>query len=133
MNFLAKIIQDLWILTQTGIVVFKRVFNTKVNAQLFGGLMSALTTFANELTSGGLSNFELSSTRFTILKSHDFLFIITSDKKYKEKRLKKELEKIAEKFFDKYPLDWFNSEWDDDITIFDDFEKDIEDELRANK
>lgn len=128
-----KILKDLWILTQTGTVVFKRVSNAKVNAQFFGGLMSALTTFANELASGGLSNFELSSIKFTILKSNDFLFVSNSEKRYKEKRLQKELEKIAEKFFDKYPLDWFNSGWDGDITIFDDFEKDIEGALQANK
>ncbi|MFX0187244.1 MAG: hypothetical protein ACFE8A_05855 [Candidatus Hodarchaeota archaeon] len=130
---MAKIIQDLWILTQTGTVVFKRVFNAKVDAQLFGGLMSALTIFANELTSGGLSNFELSSIKFTIFKSKDFLFVINTTKKYKEKQLQKELDKLAEKFFDKYPLNWFNSRWDGDITIFDDFEKDIEDVLQPIK
>ena len=63
-----KVVQDLWILSDSGIVLFSRVFNPKVNEQLFGALMSALNTFANELSSGGLSSFELSSIRFTILK-----------------------------------------------------------------
>ncbi|MFX1395185.1 MAG: hypothetical protein ACFFAH_16700 [Promethearchaeota archaeon] len=126
---MAKIIQDLWILTQTGTVVFKRVFNSKVNAQLFGGLMSALNSFANELASGGLTNFELSSIRFTILKSNDFLFVSNASKKIKEKRIHEELRKIAQKFFDKYSLGFFKSEWDGDVNIFDEFEKEIESAL----
>jgi len=126
---LPKIIQDLWILTQTGIVVFKRVFNSKVNAQLFGGLMSALNSFANELSSGGLSNFELSSMKFTILKSNDFLFVSNASKKIREKRIHEELKKIAQKFFNKYTLGFFKSEWDGDVNIFDNFEKEIESAL----
>ena len=126
---MVKVVQDLWILTSTGIVVFKRVFNSKVNAQLFGGLMSALNSFANELASGGLTNFELSSIRFTILKKYDFLFVSNSAKKVKEKRIQEELKDIAEKFFNKYPIDWFKTEWDGEISMFDDFEKDIESAL----
>jgi len=126
---LAKVIQDIWILTQTGTVVFKRVFNSKVDAQLFGGLMSALNIFANELASGGLTNFELSSIRFTILKNNDFLFVCSAAKKVKEKRLHEEMKKIAEKFFNLYPVEWFKNEWDGDINMFDNFENEIESAL----
>lgn len=126
---MTKVIQDIWILTQTGTVVFKRVFNSKVNAQLFGGLMSALNSFANELASGGLTNFELSSIRFTILKNNDFLFVCNAEKKIKEKRLHEEMKKIAEKFFNLYPIEWFENEWDGDINMFANFEKEIESAL----
>lgn len=126
---MAKVIQDIWILTQSGIVVFKRVFNSKVDAQLFGGLMSALNIFANELASGGLTNFELSSIRFTILKNNDFLFVFSAPKKVKEKRLHEEMKKIAEKFFNLYPVEWFENEWDGDINMFDNFENEIESAL----
>ena len=123
---MAKVIQDIWILTQTGIVVFKRVFNSKVDAQLFGGLMSALNIFANELASGGLTNFELSSIRFTILKNYDFLFVCNAAKKVKEKRLYEEMKKIAEKFFNLYPVEWFENEWDGDVNMFANFKNEIE-------
>ena len=123
---MAKVIQDIWILTQTGIVVFKRVFNSKVDAQLFGGLMSALNIFANELASGGLTNFELSSIRFTILKNNDFLFVFSATKKVKEKRLHEEMKKIAEKFFNLYPVEWFENEWDGDVNMFANFKNEIE-------
>lgn len=129
---MAKVIQDLWILTEGGIVIFKRVFDANVNAQLFGGLMSALHSFAQELASGGLTNFELSDVRFTILKSiaqaKSFLFIANSSKKIKEKKVQEELKKISDRFFEKYPdIDWDN--WDGGIDIFENFEDNISDTL----
>ena len=116
-------------MTKGGIVVFKRVFDEKVNEQLFGALMSALNSFAQELSSGGLTNFELSSIRFTILKgkdkNQDFLFIANSAKKVKEKKVQDELKEIADKFFLKYSnVNWDN--WDGEIDIFTNFEKNIE-------
>ena len=128
---MAKIIKDIWILTQTGTVVFERVFNSNVNAQLFGGLMSALNSFASELESGGLTNFGSNSMRFTLLKNHHFLFVCTAAKKVKEKRLHEEIKKIAEKFFNLYPVEWFKNEWDGDIYIFDNFVNEIKSALQV--
>ncbi|KKM72420.1 hypothetical protein LCGC14_1420660, partial [marine sediment metagenome] len=39
---MAKLIQDIWILAESGIVLFHRVFNKQIDAQLFGALMTAL-------------------------------------------------------------------------------------------
>ena len=124
---MAKVIQDLWVLTEAGIVVFSRVYDQKVNEQLFGAVMTALHTFALELASGGLSNFELSSIRFTILKAQNFLFVANASKKYKEKKIQEELKKISEKFFLKYSDVLLN--WDYEINVFNDFEKEIENKL----
>ena len=109
--------------------MFKRVFDEKVNEQLFGALMSALNSFAQELSSGGLTNFELSSIRFTILKGRDknqeFLFIANSARKIKEKKVQDELKEIANKFFLKYSnVNWDN--WNGEIDVFNDFEKNID-------
>ena len=122
-----KILQDIWILSEGGIVVFNRVYNPKINEQLFGALMTALNSFAEELIEGGPMSFELSSVRYTIFKTNDFLFIANSNKKIKEKRVKEELQKISEKFFIKYaePLE----NWDSEISVFSDFEPEIEDSL----
>lgn len=116
-------------MTKGGIVVFKRVFDEKVNEQLFGALMSALNSFAQELSSGGLTNFELSSIRFTILKgkdkNQDFLFIANSARKVKEKKVQDELKEIADKFFLTYSdINW--DKWDGEIGLFTNFEKDID-------
>jgi hypothetical protein len=122
-----KILQDIWILSEGGIVVFSRVFDTKVDEQLFGALMTALNTFAKELSSGGLTSFELSSIRFTIIKSNRFLFIANSSKRIKEKRVIEELQKVSDRFFNKYSDILLN--WDSDINVFSDFENEIEESL----
>lgn len=123
----SKIVQDLWILSEGGIVIFNRVFNPKINEQLFGALMTALNSFAEELIEGGPMSFELSSVRYTIFKTNTFLFIANSDKKNKEKSVKEELKKISEKFFLKYSNTLEN--WDYEISVFSDFEPEIEDSL----
>jgi hypothetical protein len=124
---LVKVLQDIWILNESGIVVFSRVFNPKVNEQLFGALMTALNSFATELAKGGLSNFELSSIRFTIYKDKGYLFVANSGKKVKEKKVQEELKIIAEKFFDKYST--ILESWDSDVSVFANFSEDIEDSL----
>ena len=130
---MSKVLQDLWIVQASGVVVYRRVFNENVNAQLFGGLMSALHAFAQELSSGGLTNFELSSIRFTILKNNEFLFVANADKKVKEKKVQEELTKVAEKFFLQFPADWFKNDWDGDISYFEGFEKEIGESLDSIK
>lgn len=122
-----KILQDIWILSEGGIVVFNRVFNPKINEQLFGALMTALNSFAEELIQGGPMSFELSSVRYTIFKTNTFLFIANSSKKIKEKSIKEELKKVSEKFFSKYSKILEN--WDYEISVFSDFEPEIEDSL----
>ncbi len=123
-----KVIQDLWILTNTGVVLFNRVFDIQLKAQLFGALMSALNSFAEQLAEGGLSNFELSDKRFIIMKKKDFLFVANSLKKIKEKKVIEQLGKISNRFFDKYSDILIN--WDNDISSFSNFEKEIEDSLQ---
>ena len=71
---MTKLIQDLWILEDSGIVLFHRVFDEKVDANLFGGLLSALNSFAEEISKSGLSIFVLSNKRFSLLKSKNYLF-----------------------------------------------------------
>ena len=122
-----KVLQDIWILSESGVVLFSRVFNPKVNEQLFGALMTALNSFASELAKGGLSSFELSSIRFTIYKDKGLIFVANSQKKVKEKKVQEELKIIANKFFVKYS-DVLAS-WDSDINIFLSFNKDIEESL----
>ncbi len=122
-----KILQDIWILSESGIVVFSRVFNPKVNEQLFGGLMTALNSFAHELSSGGLTSFELSSIRFSLMKSNKFLIVANSSKKIKEKKVLDELKNVGERFFSKYAD--VLKDWDNDISIFTDFGTEIEDSL----
>ena len=116
-------------MSEEGIVLFSRVFNPKVDDQLFGGLMSALNTFAESLSDGGLSNFELSDKRFALMKMNKLLFVANASLTVKDKKLREEIKKIAEKFFTKYSEDIIK-EWNYDISVFYDFKKEIEDALK---
>ena len=116
-------------MSEDGIVLFSRVFNPKVDDQLFGGLMSALNTFAESLSDGGLSNFELSDKRFALMKMNKLLFVANASLTVKDKKLREEIKKIAEKFFTKYSEDLIK-EWNYDISVFYDFKKEIEDALK---
>ena len=111
-------------------VVYSRAFEQKINPQLFGALMSALNTFAQKLSDGGISNFEMSNIRFVIVKRRDFLFIGSSLIKVKEKKVIEELKVISDKFFEVYNDILLN--WDNDVSIFSDFskyyDKSVEDE-----
>ncbi len=121
---MVKVLQDIWIITDGGISCFTRVFNKNLNEQLFAALLSALNIFAEEVTQGGLTNFEIQNNRFTIMKEKGFIFVSKSSKKIKENKVNEELEKVKKKFFDKYKEIVLN-DWDGDISIFEDFEKSI--------
>ena len=123
-----KILRDIWIVSEGGIVVFSRVYEKHLDDQLFGALLTALNTFAEEITHDGLSNFELSDIRFTILKKSRFIFIANSDKKIKPKRVLQELRAVMEKFFTLYSKETIDN-WDNDISLFSSFDKEIENSL----
>jgi hypothetical protein len=118
----------MWIVTEGGIVVFSRVYEKTLDEQLFGALLTALNSFAEELTQDGLTNFELSDMRFTILKRAHFIFIANSDKKIKPKRVLQELRAVMDKFFSIYSQDIIDN-WDSDISVFSNFDKEIEESL----
>ncbi|MFX1571720.1 MAG: hypothetical protein ACFFB0_03150 [Promethearchaeota archaeon] len=124
-----KIIQDIWILSDAGTVLYHRASDKKVDDQLIGALISALNLLAEELERGGLSSFELQDKRYIIMKQHGLSFIVNTSKKVKEKKVKEEMRSIVNRFFDIYPKEIFEN-WDNDISIFTDFEKRFEDNLQ---
>lgn len=123
-----KILRDIWILTKGGTTVYSRVIDPRVNPQLFGALMSALNTFAEKLTEEGMSDFELSNMRFSIVKRNDFLFVASSSNKVKAKKILNELRDISDKFFELYPAESLRK-WDSDVGLFDTFEHAIQNSL----
>jgi len=125
---LVKIIQDLWILSEAGIVLFHRHFDERMDDQLFGGLLSALNSFAEEIARGGISNFEISDKRFYLKKKKKYLFVTNSSKTSKPKKVMEEFETIITSFFEIYPNDLLEN-WDGDIRLFSNFEKKIQESL----
>lgn len=125
---MVKVIRDIWILTESGLTIFNRVIDSRVNPQIFGALMSAINTFAETLSEGGISNFELSNIRFTIVKQNHFLFVANSSNEVKAKKVLSELKTVSKKFFKVYPEEVINS-WNINIKVFADFRQHIVDSL----
>jgi len=93
--------------------------------------MSALNTFAEKLTEEGMSNFELSQIRFSIVKRNKFIFVASSSNKIKAKKIFSELRDISDKFFELYPEETLKK-WDSDVGLFETFENVIRDSLENN-
>ena len=125
---MGKILRDLWILTEDGLTLFSRVINPNMGPQVFGGLISALNTFAENLSEGGMTKFELSSMRFTIEKKSNFLFVANSSSDVKPKKVMKELKKVADLFFKVYPEDTIKN-WSRNIKAFSNFDEHVSDSL----
>ncbi|MFX1570059.1 MAG: hypothetical protein ACFFCV_17015 [Promethearchaeota archaeon] len=123
-----KILRDLWILTEDGLTLFSRVLNPNMGPQVFGGLMSALVTFAENLSEGGMNKFELSSIRFNIEKKNKFLFVANTSNGVKPKKVMKELKKVSDLFFKVYPEDLIRN-WSRNIKKFSNFNEYISDSL----
>jgi hypothetical protein len=124
---MTNVLQDIWILTDSGTVIWSRVFNPKMDKQLFGALMSAINTFAMEIGKEGLTNIQLTDKSFFIFKKKELLFITNAPNKVKEKRVKHELKWIADKFFELYSEEL--KIWDRNTLIFSDFKNHIENSL----
>jgi hypothetical protein len=125
-----KILQDIWILHRSGIVVFHRAFKESVSPQAFGAMMSALNTFAEQLTDGGLSNFEFHNKRFTIIKKLNLTFIANSSKQFNQKKINRELERVSKKFLKLYSKDL--EKYQGQIGAFTQFEEIIKDSLEES-
>jgi hypothetical protein len=122
-----KVLQDIWIIEKAGIVLFHRQYDKAVSPQLFGAMMSALNHFAEQLTEGGLSNFDLQDTRFTLIKQSGLIFVAISSKKFNQKKVNKELKKVSNKFINLYAdkLKIYTGQ----IGAFSDFKNEIEDSI----
>jgi hypothetical protein len=122
---LSGILQDIWVVKEdSGIVIFHKEGNKNVNPQLFGGLMSVLNSFAENLDEGGLSSFEFSDKKFSIIKNKGILFIGNCEKHDNAKKLNLILNKVMEKFFIRFSKE-LSKVWDGDIEIFSDFQNDL--------
>ncbi|HEY0088801.1 MAG TPA: hypothetical protein VGB37_08155 [Candidatus Lokiarchaeia archaeon] len=130
------IIQDLWILEESGLDIFSRVNKSKIEEQLFGGVMTALNFLSIGLVSSDLTSFECSGTHYTILKSNynakKYLFVCNSSNNIEAIKTMERLTQIKDKFFEIYGQKL--NEWDGDLEKFsvcnNKFEKMIEETAR---
>jgi len=125
---LFQYIDDLWIMNSSGIVIFKQTQSEMVDASLFGGLMSAINSFATKVANSSLDSIILQDYRYFVLKEGNVSFIASTKKDIKQEKAKEEIKKIVEIFFNEYDPQKI-SKWDGNIHFFDDFEKNLEKEF----
>ncbi|MBD3340045.1 MAG: hypothetical protein GF353_13100 [Candidatus Lokiarchaeota archaeon] len=89
----------------SGIVLFHRVFDKKYKPELFGMLMSALDSFAKELSEAGFNSFEFDNKRYSIKKANKYLFVASSSPKHRMKKVNQEMMSLAKSFFEIYDRD----------------------------
>jgi hypothetical protein len=126
---MSKILQDIYILTDSGTTIWSRVFNPKINEQMFGVVMSAINKFAEQISETGINYFQLSKKHYVILKKKGLLFIGNAEKDVKEKKIKNELTRISEKFFELYSNKLHQIKKFGEISLLSDFEKHIKHSL----
>ena len=125
MNFLRKYIRDLWIVSKSGVVLFENKVSDQINPDLFGSMMSALNMYANNLSEGGLSSFDMDDNRYVLIKEKSYQFITKTLNTFKVKNIKKELKDIADKFFELHPQ-LLKNDWEGGLTSkFTSFKKEL--------
>lgn len=126
-----KILQDIYILIDSGVVIWSRVFDPKINEQIFGALMTAINTFAEQITETGISNFELSNKQYIILQKKGFLFIGNGSNSIKQKKIQEELDFVSERFLEVYAEDLAKIRKIGNLPNVSDFEKHIQPSLES--
>jgi hypothetical protein len=127
LKILRKLIKDLWILSKTGIVLFERLSSEEVNPDLFGAMMSALNIYAENLSEGGISYFDIKENRCIIIRRKGLLFVTKTSKNFKINQVQKELKSTAKKFFNMFSEESFE-DWEGGKTsTFLSFKKELDD------
>lgn len=114
-------LQDILIIAESGKVVASKVSNPQIEEQIFGMLMSALTSFIGELTNDQLNCLEFNNLRFDLIKRNSFLFLASSSRKVKHKKVLRILDHVITLFFERYPKEELNK-WDGNVNIFQELE-----------
>ena len=125
---MANILQDIWIVDFSGIVLYHRAYNKQIDAQLFGGLMSALNKLAEEISEKRITRIDFENKCFGILKKEKILFIANADEDIGSNTIIYELKLIAYKFFNLY-REVLNNRELRDISAFYNFTEKIKDSL----
>ncbi len=107
-----KFVKDLWIISKSGIVLFEHLVANDMNPDLFGSMMSALNLYAETLSEGSISSFDIKDKRVILIREKNFLFVTKTLKKYNINQVKNELHALAQKFFKLYANELKDDEWE---------------------
>ena len=119
-----NVIDDLWIVSNDGIVLFSNNDHT-FDDNLFGAFLSAINSFVKEFSNDMLRNFEISDKRYVLIKEQNLLFVASTSNSVSDKSLKIQMNQIIERFLQLYPQEFFKT-WNYDTNEFEKFELETE-------
>ncbi len=98
------LINELWIITCSGLPAYHQTINQQVDETLFGGFISAIQTFVQSFGDHEINKMEMAGSKIIILSSNDkqWLFVGRADAKESEKKVHKYLLEVSDIFFAKF-------------------------------
>jgi hypothetical protein len=118
-------IYDIWIMHEDGIMLYQNCTGDMMNADIFGGLMSAINSVSNLIGNASVQGMVIGKKQLSMIKKHGILFIVFHDKHDRPDKVKNKLDDIALRFFSKYPPIMLST-WRGDTGLFSTFKHDIE-------
>jgi len=116
------IFQELWIFSQDGLPLADFCEDDGMNKELLGPILSAMKSFAQEITGKELHSFTLGNVKLTCMSAFNGkIFLVgRTPLKTKDKTLKKACSIICKIFEDMYDPSEIEN-WDGDLAFFDRF------------
>ena len=118
-----NVIDDLWIVSNDGIVLFSNNDHT-FDDNLFGAFLSAINSFVKEFSNDMLRNFEISDKRYVLIKEQNLLFVASTSNNVSDKSIKIQMNQIIERFLQLYPQEFFKT-WNYNTNEFEKFEVEV--------
>ena len=118
-----SIIKQFWLFSKDGLPIAEFSGDEQtLDKTLMGGIVSAIKTFSQQLTSKGLQSLMLENDKLSFGKSHEgnAILVFRTSSKIKDKKIQKICQDIVEIFEELYDINDILS-WDGDVRFFDTF------------
>lgn len=128
-------IDEFWIINEGGLCLYTISVENESNLDLglFSGFVTAIDRFGENLSNNKIQKLKLGKNLIVFKKnSKNNLLFVGSTIKSSEKKLRKILDEIERKFLAKYS-NGLISNWDGDLSIFEDFSEEIKRLFRGKK
>lgn len=124
---MVHVVEELWIFSRDGIPLIEIFKESKIDNIIIGGFLSAMKTFAKEVSGNSLNSLTIGSHSFYIASSLEdhILLVCKYNSKVKQKKIQKVMEIIIKFFEDMFSINDIEN-WDGNISYFDKFKDKLE-------
>jgi hypothetical protein len=109
---------DFYIITDSGLCIYSKSREKKIEQDLFSGFMSALNSFTQQMAKDHIESFSLGSSKYFIRNINNLLFVARTAPTEKDSAVRKELDEIGRIFLTRFPSELFEKGWDNSLSIF---------------